>query len=239
LKSLSPFSPIGRGTRVRLSSDPLDESNPVWLPDDSEVVFMRAPNLYRRDAGAAAEEQPLLQTDGQKQPQDISADGRYLLFDNQVADDYDLWVLDLSSGQARAWIESPSNEQNGRFSPEGRWVAYQSDQSGEREIYVRSFPEGEDRFVVSIGGGIRPLWRADGSELFYYSPATSEVVAVPVTWTANRPRFGQPQPLFRARIRDGFDVFPDGQSFLRNRLVPRTEEEPLVLVQNWPARVGG
>jgi Tol biopolymer transport system component len=227
---------IGRGTRIRLSSDPLDESNPVWLPDDSEVVFMRAPDLYRRDAGAAGEEQPLLQIDGRKNPADISSYGRHLLFDNQVVDNYDLWLLDLTSDQARAWIESPSHERNGRFSPDGRWVAYESAESGEIEIYVQSFPEAEERFVVSIGGGTDPLWRADGSELFYYSPRTSEVVAVPVSWTASRPRFDTPQSLFRAPIRDGFDVFPDGQSFLLNRLVPRTEAEPLVLVQNWVSR---
>ena len=224
---------IGRGTRTRLTDDPLDESNPVWAPGDSEIVFMRVPDLYRRDTAAAREESLLLESPAYKEPSDISPDGRWLLFENRGDADYDLWVLELESGRDRPWIESPATERNGRFSPDGRWVAYQSDESGETEVYVRSFPAGDQRFVVSIGGGSAPMWRADGSELYYFSPRTSEITAVAIGWEGDRPLFGAPRALFRADIRDGVDVFPDGESFVLNRLAPPPEAGPLTLIQNW------
>ena len=128
-------------------------------------------------------------------------------------------------------------ETGGRFSPDGHWIAYQSDDSGLVEVYLQSFPETGERIVVSAGGGRSPAWRRDGRELYYLS-AAREIVAVPISWEAGRPAPGEPEPLFRVQTRryrsyGQFDAFPDGQSFLVNRLVIEGGDEPYVLVQNW------
>ncbi len=226
---------LERGTRTRLAAGPLDESRPVWRPDDSEVFFRRVPDIYVRDVEGARPERAVTSNDLNSEPDDIDPGGRFLLYSLESENDVDLWVLELESGEERPWLDEPYAERDGQFSPDGRWVAYGSEESGPSEIHVRSFPGGEERFVISGGGGRTPIWSRDGSELFYYS-ADSEITAVPVTWTGGRPVFGRPTPLFRVILRSGdhsFDVFPDGERFLLNRMVTETDERSLVLVQGW------
>ncbi len=231
---------LDRETRTLLAAGPLDESRPVWKPDDSEVYFRRVPDIYVRDVEGARPERAITSSDLNCEPDDIDPIGRFLLYDLESTDDVDLWVFDLETGEARPWLDQPYPERNGRFSPDGRWVAYGSEESGASEIHVRSFPGGDERFVISGGGGRTPNWSRDGSELFYYS-ADSEITAVPVTWTDGRPVFGRPAPLFRVILRSGdhsFDVFPDGERFLLNRMVTETDERSLVLVQGWQSELG-
>ncbi len=226
---------LERGTRTRLAAGPLDESRPVWRPDDSEVFFRRVPDIYVRDVEGARPERAVTSNDLNSEPDDIDPEGRFLLYSLESENDVDLWVLELESGEERPWLDEPYAERDAQFSPDGRWVAYGSEESGPSEIHVRSFPGGEERFVVSGGGGRTPIWSPDGSELFYYS-ADSEITAVPVTWTGGRPDFGRPTPLFRVILRLGdhsYDVFPDGERFLINRMVTETDERSLVLVQGW------
>ena len=226
---------LERGTRTRLAAGPLDESRPVWRPDDSEVFFRRVPDVFVRDVEGARPERAITSNDLNSEPNDIDPGGRFLLYSLESENDADLWVLELESGEERPWLDEPYPERDGRFSPDGRWVAYGSEESGPSEIHVRSFPGGEERFVISGGGGRTPVWSPDGSELFYYS-AQSEITAVPVTWTGGRPVFGRPAPLFRVILRSSdhsFDVFPDGQRFLINRMVTESDERSLVLVQGW------
>ncbi len=229
-----------RGTRTRLSNSPADESDPQWLPGDGEIVFHSGPDLFLRDASAATATRTLLASDAAKAPRDVSPDGRYLLFEVRNAAGADLWLLDLGSGTARPWLNDESfDENNARFSPDGRWVAYQTDETGEAEVVLRSFPDGRERIPVSTTGGQEPVWRADGSELFFLSPG-SEITAVPIAWQAGRPRPGTPKTLFHARLREGvgntqYDVYPDGQRFLLNRLVVKADDRPMVLVQHWDA----
>jgi len=226
---------LERGTRTRLAAGPLDESRPVWYPDDNEVFFRRVPDIFVRDVAGAKPERNVIASGINSKPDDIDPEGRFLLYDLEDEDEVDLWVFELESGEARPWLDQPYPEFEGRFSPDGRWVAYTSEESGVNEIHVRSFPGGEERFVVSGGGGTAPVWSRDGSELFYYS-ADSEITAVPVTWTDGRPVFGRPAPLFRVTLRSNehsFDVFPDGERFLLNRMVTETDERSLVLVQGW------
>jgi Tol biopolymer transport system component len=223
-----------RGVRKRLSDDERDESNPVWSPDDDEVFFSRSPDLVRRDAAAAAQVRLLFESEVNKLPRDVSPDGKQVLFDNFSGNaNPGVWVLDLATGETRAFVDGPAGETVGKFSPDGNWVAYQSNESGRSEIYVRSFPAGLEREVVSSNGGTEPAWRSDGRELFYFAPATDEITSVSVEWRDGDPVFGSPEALFEANIRDGFDAFPDGETFLLNRIVTTTEDEPLVVVQNW------
>ncbi len=226
---------LERGTRTRLAAGPIDESRPVWRPDDSEVFFRRVPDIYVRDVEGARPERAVTSNDLNSEPDDIDPSGRFLLYSLESENDVDLWVLELESGEERPWLDEPYAERDGQFSPDGRWVAYGSEESGPSEIHVRSFPGGEERFVISGGGGRTPIWSRDGSELFYYS-AQSEITAVPVTWTGGRPVFGRPAPLFRVILRSSdhsYDVFPDGERFLINRMVTETDERSLVLVQGW------
>jgi hypothetical protein len=230
---------LERGTRTRLAAGPLDESRPVWHPDDGEVFYRRVPDIFARDVEGAKPERNVIASGINSKPDDIDPEGRFLLYDledeDEDEDDVDLWVFELETGEARPWLDQPYPEFEGRFSPDGRWVAYTSKESGVNEIHVRSFPGGEERFVVSGGGGTAPVWSRDGSELFYYS-ADSEITAVPVTWTDGRPVFGRPAPLFRVILRSNehsFDVFPGGERFLLNRMVTNTDERSLVLVQGW------
>ncbi len=226
---------LERGTRTRLAAGPIDESRPVWHPDDSEVFFRRVPDIYVRDVEGARPERAFTSNDLNSEPDDIDPDGRFLLYSLESENDVDLWVLEFESGEARPWLDQPYPERDGQFSPDGGWVAYGSDESGSSEIHVRSFPAGDERFVISGGGGRTPIWSRDGGELFYYS-ADSEITAVPVTWTGGRPVFGRPSPLFRVILRSGdhsFDVFPDGERFLLNRIVTETDERSLVFVQGW------
>jgi Tol biopolymer transport system component len=225
---------IERGTRTRLAGTELDESAPVWSPDDGELYYRRVPDLFVRDVAGAKPARPVIESGVSKKPEDISPDGRLLIFEVDSGNDADLWVLDLETGEATPWLDAPYREHQGRFSPDGRWVAYESEESGDRQVYLRSFPDGDRRLVVSTEGGGTPVWRADGDELFYYS-AGSEIVAVPVTWTENGPRLGASEPLFRVRLREAdsaFDVYPDGERFLLNRVVTEKDVVSLVLVQN-------
>lgn len=151
-----------------------------------------------------------------------------------------MWTLDLQAKDAKPvpYLQTPAGERYGAFSPDGRWIAYQSDESGQLEVYVQSFPPGAGKFQVSAGGGISPRWRADGRELYFKSDDSLTAVKIQTS-----PRFeaGVPQKLFSAvpastsRAR-GYDVSPDGSRFLV--AMPSTSERdvPLVtVIVNWQA----
>ena len=169
----------------------------------------------------------------------MSPDGRHLLFSENGENGSQVWVLDLQSGEAEPWIESDYGTSRARFSPDGGWVAYISDETGRREIYVTNFPEADRRVVISDGGGSNANWSHDGSELFYHN-LTREIVAVPIDWSSgDEPKPGKPESLFRVRLRStvsggntsGFGALPDGSGFLVNRVNSKGTKVPLVLVQ--------
>ena len=139
------------------------------------------------------------------------------------------------SGKARPWLATEANEHHARFSPDGRWLAYTSNESGRSEIYIDRFPGRGERFRVSSNGGEKPIWRADGKELFFGSPS-GHLMAVPVDMDSDRAPIGEPQALFAARSRRGiFDVSADGERFLLNQEIV-VEATSMVLLQNWQAR---
>ena len=165
----------------------------------------------------------------------------------------DLWVVEPGRGTPgdrppAVWLKTPFREGYARFSPDGRWVAYQSNDSGRPEIYVRPFaPSSErasadqatERWQISVGGGIHPVWRHDGTELFYLSPA-GEMMAAPIATTAAAVVPGVPVALFPTRVWGGgidaqqarqYDVAPDGR-FLINTVV-ESAAAPITLVQHW------
>jgi dipeptidyl aminopeptidase/acylaminoacyl peptidase len=131
------------------------------------------------------------------------------------------------------FLGSEFNERNGRFSPDGRYVAYASDESGTNEIYVRSFPDAGGRWQVSKKGGTQPRWRKDGRQLYYLSGGT-RIMSVDVTTGATF-QSGDPKPLIDARVPVGYDVAADGKRFLVATTAEEGAADPITVVLNWKA----
>ena len=224
---------LARGSSRRLTDDRADESNPVWSVDGDTVFFYRLNDFYRIDLSGSGEAVHILTSDNNVFPNSMSGAGK-LVFSEIRDDQYDLWILDTTDGTSEAWKTSAANTHNAEVSPDGKWIAYQSDETGRYEIYVESFPEGGERFQVSRAGGSNPSWRGDAQELYYVS-ASGEIVAVSMDLGAETRPVGEPQTLFRPKLRrDLFAPHPDGSRFLAVlRLDP--EIDRAVLIDDWDA----
>jgi dipeptidyl aminopeptidase/acylaminoacyl peptidase len=231
----------------RFTFDPANDFNPVWSPDGSRIVWASTrdaiANIYQKAASGAGEETLLLKTDYTKAPTDWSRDGRFIIYrERDPKTKWDVWVLPVTgSGEAKPFpvVRTEANEITGTLSPDGRWLAYASDASGEYEVYVQSFPEGGGKRQVSTGGGNYPRWRGDGRELFYYA-ADGKLMATPVR-SGNNFELGPPLSLFEFRavtlgaVFAPYAVTGDGQRFLINALVETEPNAPLTVVVNWAA----
>jgi eukaryotic-like serine/threonine-protein kinase len=218
----------------------------AWSPDGGRIVFSSdregAFNLYQKASSGATSETELFQSSTDKIVTDWSADGRFILYENlNPQTKYDLWALPLfGDRKPMLFLQTPSNEHQAEFSPNGKWVAYTSDESGKSEVYVQSFPASGGKSLVSTDGGADPRWRRDGKELFYLS-TDRKLMAVPVNGeTTFEP--GLPKGLFQTRVpaltvydRNCYAVTKDGQRFLINTLVDEAVSSPITLVLNWTA----
>lgn len=230
------------GTK-RLTFDPAVDAMPVWSPDGSRLVFsssrQKAFDLFLKNADGAQEEKIIEHVDIDKFPNDWSRDGKYLLYIRGA----DLWFATLPELKSSLFLKAPATLKNGQFSPDGKWVAYASNESGKWEIYVTSFPEAHGKWEISSGGGEQPRWRGDGKELFYVS-SDGKIRAVPVTVGAHFDA-GVPVELFQASPREliatsehvFYDVSKDGQRFLINTQIKNTETQPISVVLNWSAKL--
>jgi Tol biopolymer transport system component len=243
-----------RNTRSRLTSNPAVDDFPVWSPDAKRIAFASNRDgqfdLYQKNSSGAGVEEVLLRSDHNKYPQDWSRDGRFLLYSDQDSKTKgDLWLLPLSGDHKPIpFLRTEFNEAQGKFSPDGRWIAYRSDKSGRPEIYVRPTSEsaGEDtEWTISNGGGTMPRWRRDGKELFYFTGGGT-LVAVEVSTNGTTFKAGISKPLFDTRIIDGdtavvvlhgyyWDVSGTGSRFLINTATPESGLAPITVVLNWTA----
>jgi Tol biopolymer transport system component len=243
---------VARGNPTRFTFDTARDLLPVWSPDGTKLAFSsdRAAaianyDIYQKDSSGSGNEQLVLKSG---RPNGWSPDGRYLLYERRPKTKWDLWVLPMSPAGDRKptpYLETPSDKKQGQFSPDGRWIAYASDESGAAQfhVFVQSFPAGAGKFQVSTGaGGVQPRWRRDGKELFYIA-TDGRLMAVEAK-TANRFEYGAPQALFNPRIPGGgsnvnffgYDVAADGKRFLVNTVSTAAENAapaPITVVLNW------
>jgi len=233
-----------RGVRTRLTSDPSVDAYGVWSPDGRRLVFFSGRNgsgLYAKAVAGTDPEDALPNTVGMVST-DWSSDGRFLLAHKSgPTADVDLWVVPLSGDRTpRAVAQSRFNERDGQFSPDGRWVAYSSDESGRSEIYVQPFPGPGEKVQVSSAGGGQVRWRGDGKELFYVA-LDARLMAVPIQLppTGQTIVAGRPVPLFATHIGGAlqgtitaqYGVARDGQRFLMATVSDDTP--PISVILNW------
>jgi eukaryotic-like serine/threonine-protein kinase len=237
---------VADGRSTRFTSDPGRDDTPAWSPDGKNIAFTSNRDgqldLYIKPADGSREEKLLLKTDEYKILQRWTKDGRFLLFDSTGQKTaQDLWALPFPAGKAVPLLQTKFVERWARVSQDGRWLAYTSNESGPDEIYVRPFtpdaPAGTGaRWLVSKGGGSRPLWRPDGKELFYLSP-TLQVMAVGID-TSKGSQTGTPRRMFAAppsALSESWDLSPDGKHFLFVAPSSTGRVVPFTVVLNWAA----
>lgn len=215
---------------------------PIWSPDGKTIVFAKnvqgAVRIFRRPSVGGSEEQMLgnaqsrAPSGGKQIPSDWSADGRNILFE----EDGDIYILPVGTGvEPRPLVRGPADEGHGRLSPDQKWVAFSSDASGRREVYVALVSNPERRWQVSSRSGRGPVWRSDGEELFYVAD-DGTLMAVVLRSQGDTLEPAVPAPLFKLRVdalsSRTFAASHDGQKFLVNHLVqsaiPRT-----TIILNW------
>ena len=230
-----------RGTRSRLTFDDAEDFYPVWTPDGKEILFSSARSgqakIYRKRSDGTGEAERLTESGNISFATSISADGRYLAFFTGGAD-RGLWTLTLEEGaKPELFLQSEFSESQGAFSPDGRWMAYLSNESGRSEIYVRPFPKGSGKWQISSQGGVHPIWSSTRDELFYFWQDTMYVVSYQAEAEAFRAQ--SPEPLFSGTFEGmgftrGYDLAPDGERFVMLQQEARAESEPskVILIQN-------
>lgn len=216
---------------------------PIWSPDSRFVVFrsFTLPFLFRKDTNGSNEEQrlDLPPPPGPYSAWDWSRDGRFLLYAARGG----MWILPVMpdgtpAGKPKPYLTTSFFPGSGRFSPEPspRWVAYQSNESGQDEVYVQAFPEPRGKFQISTGGGRLPQWGSGGREIFYVTPGY-KLMVVSLNLGENSVEASAPRELFQLPSMDlqrgisPYDVAPDGQRFLVNVAPPQL----INLIVNWPA----
>jgi Tol biopolymer transport system component len=247
LLTLEPYYELAlvdqsRGTTTQLTFGAASGNFPVWSPDGATLAFgsNRAGHydIYGKPALTSGGEELLLASDHNKFVMDWSRDGRWLLYGDTdpTTSKEALWTLPMA-GERRAvlYLPSTADRRDGRFSPDGRFVAYSSDESSSAQVFVETFPAGGGKWQISTSGGTRPRWRADGRELFYLGPH-AELLAVPITPTPQLTP-GTPVKLFDSWARGvlaGYDVSRDGQRFVMNAPGEDFVQTPATVILNWP-----
>ncbi|MCA1601508.1 MAG: hypothetical protein LC776_07670, partial [Acidobacteria bacterium] len=242
---------LERGTQIRLTSDPASDSFPAWSPGGERITFLSTRNgmtsIYQKSSNGASVEEPLLSSAELKYSPTWSPDGQSILYAQlNPKTNTDLYLLPVA-GERKPVTLLQTNfiESYARLSPNGRWLAYVSNETGQFEVYVESFPPMGGKVAISIGGGSQPQWRADGRELYYYS-LDRKLMAVEVNGEGPTFKVAVAQPLFDIRVGGaGIDQsFPgggyytaarDGKRFLVPSLLGSPERQQINVIINWMA----
>ena len=256
---------LARGVRMRLTIDPdTDHGVPVWSPDGNRIAFaawsgkMRA-GIYQKYSSGAGDEELLLAAPADRSiwPTSWSRDGRFILYSREARrpEGGDVWILPtVGDRRPRPFVQAAALTYDGQFSPDGRWVAYTSEESGRGEVYLVSFDAdkflntvpgrarvgGGDRWLVSANGGRCPRWRRDGREIFYLS-STNQMMAAELEEKGPGIVVRPEQALFECTPNYSistsayYDVSPDGKKFVINSY--SNEYPTLILLVNWTANL--
>ena len=240
---------LGRRSAMRLTFDPGDEIDPVWSPDGTHLLYASDRSggtdfLLKNLTGGGTDELVHRSETWGQELLDWSRDGRHVLFQiSNPRSGADLWALPLyGNRQAFPYVNSRFTEVMGKFSPDGKWVAYVSDESGAPEIYVQSFPKPDERQQVSTGTGVAPFWNRDGKEIVY-GTIRGHIMSVPVREGPASIELGTPKQLFawppeRFSLVKGLDLAPDGRFLSTMETGDVTPPAP-TLVVNWPELLKG
>ncbi|MBI3451084.1 MAG: serine/threonine-protein kinase [Acidobacteria bacterium] len=233
---------VARGLRTRFTFDTHSDVAPVWSPDGARLAYASdragTSDLYAKLSSGAGTDEALLTSGDRKLPASWSADGKFIAYESTSDPNMkqDLWVLPLTGDRKPiAFLRTPFGERWPRFSPDGSFIAYTSNESGRNEIYVAPFPGPGGKWQISTTGGSRPRWRRDGKEIFYLS-AMNAITSVEVSRDGPSLRAGEAKTLFRVvpgLIGTAYDVTADGQRFLVSSLLRNQTSTPLTLVVNW------
>ena len=242
---------LERGSRQRLTFNPEQHNGaPIWSPDGRQIAFSSIRNgkwgVYRKAANGTGPDELLVESSGApKAPESYAPDGRTLIFSSVDPKTLgDLWMLRLGNGATAApYMQSPFRESKAAISPDGRWLAYESNESGRAEIYVQSLSSNPSKWQVSTAGGLEPIWRKDGREVFFISSIPGRMFAADVEPSADGLRFGIPRELFQFAERNPghvtpffrYAVSPDGQRVFVAHVPAAAEavDAPLTVVLNW------
>jgi eukaryotic-like serine/threonine-protein kinase len=241
---------VNRGVNTRFTFGPRANLFPVWSPDGSRVVYgsygpknTGHPDLFVKNSTGAGAEQAFYESGDNKVPSDWSRDGRYIAFqqfDSKGKTKWDIWMLPLFGDRKPfPYLQTEFDEAEAVFSPDGNWLAYSSDESGIYEVYLAPF-HGGGKFQVSQGGGAQPVWKRDGTALFYL--AGDKLMEVGVRLKGSEVEFGAPHTLFEIPGLQGggalgrvYTLAPDAKRVLATVLPRAFAQEPLTLVTNWTA----
>jgi eukaryotic-like serine/threonine-protein kinase len=234
---------LSRETLTRFTFEGNLNNAPVWTPDGKRIAFESKkegpPNIFWQLADGSGGLERLTTSEYVNAPTSWSQDGQLMAFiELNPTTGFDIWVMRLSDRKAQPFLRTRFNETAPRFSPDGRWLAYISDESGRFEIYVQPYPGPGGKWQISTDGGMDPVWNPNGKELFYRS--TNKMMAVDI---ATQPSFvaGKPRMLFEGQYVpppvpiSNYDVSPDGQRFLMLKPSEQEQAAPtqINVVLNW------
>ncbi len=239
---------VNRGLLSRLTFH-VGDGTAIWSPDGSRIVFASTqkgpyPDLYSIPYNRADEDELLLEAGEAVWPNDWSRDGKYIVYEeNDPKFRSDLWVLPMQGDRKPVvFLDSEFNESQAQISPDAKWIAYSSDESGKPEIYVQTFPSKGGKWQISTGGGSMPSWRGDGKEIYYWG-LDRNLMSVSVNPSTDF-EAAVPQPLFKIDFRRAelgwnkqYAPSSDGQRFLINSVLGRASRSPITVLMNWSAEL--
>jgi dipeptidyl aminopeptidase/acylaminoacyl peptidase len=240
---------VERGSQIRLTTDPASDLFPSWSPNGDHVTFVSTRNgltsIYQKLSNGASPEEPLVSSPELKFNPQWPPDGQSIIYSQlNPKTNVDLYLLPLSGEKkSTSWLQTNFIDAQPRLSPNGRWIAYISNDTGQFQVYVDSFPAISAKVAISIGGGSQPQWRADGRELYYYAP-DRKLMAVEVNGDGPTFKVGGARPLFEIRVASIDQSFPgngyytvtkDGKRFLVASLPEAPEGQQINVVVNWAA----
>ena len=245
---------LGRGALSRFTSNAANEIWPIWSPDGRRILFSSNRDgsyaLYEKATDGAADEKLVLATGTGAQTTGWTRDGKLLLFNKRdLKTGMDLWVLPIGRGQdPHPVVRTDFDERGAQFSPDARWMAYASTESGRSEVYLQPFPGPGAKLPISVGGGAQVRWRPDGKELFFIA-LDERLMAVPISLPADggSVAVGATLPLFLTHVGGALQagsgqqyfVSRDGHRFLMNTILEGAPASPITLILNWKPRPAG